>query len=266
MDQYLPADTRAEITLIELLQPFVRAVTAATALPELSRAYSQSHLPPKITNAIELRVNMRRQLDLEQKKELAIDTARSVVAYNICQDLNLPSQDGPEETRIYYYLREDLMAWVELHRGTFSHFVTLPKEIIRIEIEHGEHRSGRQMELSQDQMLGIAYGLAGIQMETYRVTLTSSITQAVVDVNTLAKHALIYRLPLNLATEELQRPYRVEVLEPGGSYIRLRFVNPEFMQGLLSVAHWYRLENQGRGYLWQHLEQFTREGIIPLGF
>jgi hypothetical protein len=263
MDQYLPADDRAEATLNELLRVFTDRIRNGATFKE---AYVGGRLPPIIAAAIELRVNMRRQLDLAQRKEAALEIAASVLAYQICHDLNLPSHERQDDARIYYYMREDILAWIELLRPTFPHFVVIDPETITIEITHEGQVKTSQMVLSQDQIAGIAYGVAGIQVADSSITLYSSVTQNVVDIRGLVEHALIYRLPLTLATEELKRPYRVEVLEHGDSYIRLRFVNPQFMQGLLSVAHWYNLPNQGRGSLWQHLEQFTREGVIPLGF
>jgi len=264
MDQYYPADNRASVTVNNLLLPFIQNVEAARTTAELRRCYSNSRLPPTIATDIELRVALNRSQPLEIQKENAIQTARLMIGYHVCRALELPNQLQPDDSRIYYYIRENIMDW--LQRFPPDLFFGNPGiEVVAIQINTINYNRQSEMTLTEDQMMGIVYAIGGLNPDAPAITIISSLTNEPVDVRSLIEHTLIYRLPTTLATEELKRPYRVEIRQSDGSYIRLRFVHPEFMQGVLSVAHWYRLSNNGRGSLWRSLEQFTREGIIPLG-
>lgn len=92
----------------------------------------------------------------------------------------------------------------------------------------------------------------------------SSITKNIVSVSDIVEHTLIYRQPINLATEEIKRPYQVDVLQPNNTFLKVHFATPEFMQGIISVAYWKGFPDKGEEIIWKNLCQFTKEGHIPL--
>ncbi|CAH6419319.1 Hypothetical protein HVR_LOCUS522 [uncultured virus] len=263
MDNYLPADSRARVTLDQLLTPLINAINNSISIRNITQALVD-RLPPGISYQSELRMRMMRGLVMNDiLKTRVLDIVRHVILMRIGEEL--PSITDTEGNKIYYYMREDVIRWYRQISDDNQYFQAPLQELVTIQIRYGEIVKQSVMPLSEDQMVGIAYGLNSMK-ERVNVTLISSITNETVNVDDIAKHALIYRLPINLATEELKRPYRVDVLEPEGNFRTLHFANPEFMQGILSVAQWFRLPNNGRDIMWKNLFQFTRETLVPLEF
>lgn len=263
MNTYTPADDRARTTLYYMIQPYLYAVTAARSLPEIVKAINQ-YLPPGLARDTELRIRIFRvhNHDFVNQQLRALDIAREIIEIETSREL--PSVVDAEDNKFYYYMREGLIRWFRSSPTNAEYLQTPPEEIITIQIKYGDKVKISALRLNQDQMIGIAYGLYAFNDD--RVTLHSSITNAPVSVSDIAEHALIYRLPIDLATEKLKRPYTVDILTPAKTFMRVHFQTPEFMQGILSVAQWYQLPNQGKDFLWKDLTQFTREGIVPLTF
>lgn len=263
MNTYAAADNRATTTLYHMIQPYSDAVTASTTLNEIVRAINQ-HLPPGLAYNTELRLRIFRvhNHDFITQKLRALEITKEIIEIETSRDL--PAIVDRDDNKFYYYLREDLVNWFKSSPTNAEYLQTPPDEVITIQINYGDRVKTSALTLNQDQMIGIAYGLYGLN--DGRVTLRSSITNAPVSINDIAEHALIYRLPIELATEKIKRPYSVDILTPNKTFMTVHFQSPEFMQGVLSVAQWYHLPNQGKDYLWRNLSQFTREGIIPLTF
>lgn len=263
MDNHLPADSRASVTLDNLIVPFTAALNAATKLQEIIQAIN-THLPPGVSYNTELRLRFNRGIanDVNLSKRLVSEIVRRVIGFYVSQ--NLPAMYDAEGVRHFYFMREDIIRWHQSEPLYANYFQAPQQEIITIEVRYDNDIRTSTMPLSEDQMVGIAYGLNGLKDN--RVTLRSNITNNIVNISDISNHALIYRIPLTLATEKLKRPYQVDVLQPDGTFLTIQFINAEFMQGILSVVKWYRLPNQGKNVLWKNLAQFTREGMIPLEF
>lgn len=263
MNTYTPADDRARITLHYMIQPYLEAVTAATSLLEIVNAINK-YLPTGLAHDTELRVRMLRihNNDFISLQLRALDIPKEIIEIETSREL--PSIVDADDNKFYYYMREDLVRWFRSSPTNAEYLQTPPEEIITVQIKHIDTVKTSALRLNQDQMIGIAYGLYALN--DGRITLKSSITNVPVSITDIAEHALIYRLPIELATEKLKRPYTVDIIIPSKTAMRVHFQTPEFMQGILSVAKWYQLPNQGKDFLWKNLSQFTREGIIPLTF
>jgi hypothetical protein len=109
---------------------------------------------------------------------------------HVCEEL--PAVIDAEGNRTIYYMREDVVRWII--KLNDSHFQPPTQEIITIEVKYGDITKSSTMPLSEDQMVGIAYGISA--MKNNKVTLRSSATKDLVEVENIAQHSLIYRLPI----------------------------------------------------------------------
>lgn len=248
MDQYLPVDDRAETTLELILQPYIDHLYDSDNVKDLITGII-TYLPSGLAYETELRFRMKRGLtDIDDMKLLLDDIGTYIILSRVCK--NLPYLLDNKGVKKYYYMRENIISWNNEH----EYFTPPPSEVITINI--GSDSS--ELELNQDQMVGIAYA---VHNTNNQIKLYSSVTNKEVQVDNIVKHSLIYRLPIDLATEQLKRPYRIDI---GDNTIN--FTTPYFLQGVLSVASWLGLPNNGKNIIWKNLFQFTREGLIPLTF
>lgn len=262
MDSYLPADNRASTTLTVLLQPFMTPLFASENVKDIVRALT-NHLPLGIAHEAELRMRMNRAITkIGDRKELVAEIVRNLIVMSVCR--GFPFVTCENEGRQFYYMKEDIIRWYESNPTIIQYFGVLPQETITIEVSNNNMVKTSNLTLGQDQMIGIAYALNGLK--DHNIKLRSSITGQLVAVSDIAEHALVYRLPITLATEEIKRPYRVDIIQANGTFLTTHFITPEFMQGVLSVSYWSHLPNNGKNTLWKDLYQFTREGLIPLEF
>lgn len=262
MDSYLPSDSRAQITLDRFIQPLLTDLYASNNITEVVKAIV-TNLPYGIAYDTELRMRFNLAITDIRERQVQVDNiARAMILLRVCD--NLPAILDADENRIYYYMREDIIRWYNSDPINIDFFAVPDVEIITIEIHNDNETKTSNITLNEDQIIGIAYGLDALHDN--HVTLRSSITNAVVAVSDIVQHALIYRLPITLATEELKRPFRVDILQADDIYLTIHFINPEFMQGVLSIAQWYHLPNNGKNFLWENLFQFTREALIELVF
>lgn len=262
MDSYLPADNRASTTLTVLLEPFMTPLFASENIKDIVRALT-NHLPFGIAHEAELRMRMNRAItEITARKQLVAEIVRNLIIMNVCR--GSPFVTNENEGRQFYYMKEEIVRWYESNPTIVEYFSVLPQETITIEVSKNNIVKTSNLTLGQDQMIGIAYALNGLK--DHHIQLKSSITGEPVAVSDIADHALVYRLPITLATEEIKRPYRVDILQATGAFLTTHFITPEFMQGVLSVAYWAQLPNNGKDTLWKDLYQFTRDGLIPLEF
>lgn len=260
MDVYIPADNRAAITRDKLLEPYMRGIIASTSIKEVVAAMI-THLPPVLAHETELRTRMHmvREHNFSEQKLRAMEIAEELLEMMVSH--NLKAYSDRDGNRRYYYMREDIIRWFNSNPDYARYLPQPPQEIITIELKYNGKSKTSAMALNEDQMVGIVFALSG--MKNDRVTLRSSITNQVVAVKDIAQHAISYLMG-ELATDRLKRPYRVGIKDPQGEFIDVHFLGPEFMQGVISVAQWYGLPDNGNNSLWRNLEQFTRDGIIPL--
>ena len=260
MDKYLPADSRAQVTLEHLLSPLTTSLNVSNSTNEIAKALIK-HLPPGIAHAVELRWQMNRSPTVIETMKVEV---RQIVLNSMGMYVtkDLPAEHDSEDNRKFYYMREDVIRWYHSSPTNRDYFQIPVEEVVTIEFK--DNNDILSISLTEDQMIGICYGINGLGDKL--VTLKSSITNGLVSVADVTKHALIYRIPITLATERLKRPYQVDVLQSDGTFLTIYFVNPEFMQGIVSVANWYQLENQGKDLLWKNLYQLTREELVALEF
>lgn len=268
MNIYSPADDRAIITLEKLINPFINDINNSTNIKNIVDAIV-TNFPYGFAHQIELR--MRFQFNTAALTEgrintdvrnTIIDIAKHVLLQRICDDL--PMLHDAEGNRQYYYMREDVISWYNSDALNVNYFAVPDTETITIELHYPDTIETSNLTLNEDQIVGISYAMTKF-IDNF-ITLRSSITNDFVNVNDIAEHALIYRLPITLASEELKRPYRVDIIQSNLVSITLHFNNPEFMQGIISVAQWHNLPNNGKDFLWTKLFQLTREGLIALEF
>jgi len=271
---YLPVDDRAEFTLNTLFKPFIDDILLCENIKEIIRVII-THLPFGIAYETELRIRMRRDIiNIPAQKHLVITILRNIILADICQ--NLVSIIHNDEKDIFY-MKEDIVRWYKTNPIYIQYFPIPPSEIITIEITKNnitktskynaviiQDPSNLELTLTEEQIMGIAYAINAIKNNN--IKLLSSITNGPISVSDIVEHSLIYRLPIILATEELKRPYRVDILQIDNSFLTVHFTTPEFMQGILSVANWCELSDNGKNILWKNLYQFTREGLLPLDF
>lgn len=255
MEDYHPLDSRARVTFNNLISNYLQAVSSASSIKDVVHAITQ-HLPPGVAHRTELRLKMTRgKKSLDDIKEQAITVAQDTILSRLGDKL-----------LGRYYMREDVIRWYSENPVN----LTPPtQESITITVKYNDLSKSSTMALNEDQMIGIAYGLNSFNKNpesSFTVALRSSITNSEVEVDQIAAHAEVYRMPITLATEELKRPYRVDIKDSENTYVTVRFINPEFMQGVLSAAMWHQLPQQGKGTLWKNLYQFTREALVPLEF
>lgn len=248
----LPADLRAETTLRQLLNPYLDKVENATSAKEVISAIGR-HLPSGLAHQTELRLRlyMLQDTKLSAIKSQAESITIDIIAKSI--------------STLGYYTRENILDWYEASAVAIRYFTKPSDEIITITTGlHMAKIKSREVKLSNDQFIGIAYGLHALQ--STQVQLQSSLLTTPIDVATIIKTSTTYFQPIELAVNKLKRPYTVEIINRDDTSTNVHFSNPEFMQGLLSVAVWHDLPNNGNNILWKNLTQFTREGIIPLEF
>lgn len=259
------ADVRANQTLQRLLTSYDSAIEAAASIKEVTAAITK-YLPPGLAYDVELRVKMFMMTNKEKSlvtwKRVARNVAHDLVRQRVCH--GLPYTRVQADRPVIEYTREDIIKWFTLDTNNTKYFTAPEDETVTVEIKYGDKTKVRSLQLTEDQMIGIVYALVGLNDP--RVTLTSSITQRPVEIKKIVNATPLYYNPIDVATEKLKRPYTIEVVQPDGTFKPLHFVNPEFIQGILSVAQWYGLPNQGRDILWKNLTQFTREGVISLEF
>lgn len=250
-----PVDSRAAVTLNNLLTPLFEAVTTATDKKEIQRAIV-TFLPFGLASSLELYMAIQ-----DRGQRFTLEQRRSYVTN---QAVNLLGQLIAKMTRFHTYMREDVLRWYNSNPDNRRFFLPPNDETITITLTADRVRQ-QQLRLSEDQLIGIAYGLHSLaNRPSPQVDIISSITNAPIEFDRIVENAYVYRLPHEDATERLKRPFRVEIIQADGSMLPVYFVHAEFMQGLLSVASWYGLPNAGEGTLWMNLSQFTREGEIPL--
>lgn len=261
MDQYLPVDNRAEITLNLLIQPVTEAVLKANNIKEVTQALGK-HLPQQIAHQTELKIKMLRNKTFNDGYKMQVDAQiKREILNHVCE--NLPFIKDEEDRKVYYYMREDIINWYDKLNEKSQEFFKKPEqELISITLSLGNQSKSSTMSLSEDQLIGIVYAIKSQLDSDIKVTLKSSLTNTEIDIDKISEHALIYKVPIELATEHLKRPYHIDVVKVGTLY----FVNPEFMQGILSVAQWYKLPNNGKDVMWSNLYKFTKEGLDPLTF
>lgn len=263
MNIYSPADDRATTCFRILMQNFHTNINNSNTTNDIVNAIVTG-LPFALAYLTELRLkfSLNNSKNIEEQKILTIDIAEYEVLSSICE--GLPFVHDSNGSKLYYYMREDIVNWYNSSPGNINFFPNPQVEIITIQINHPTNPKTSNLKLNKDQIIGICYALDGIN-NNY-ITIRSSITNDVVNVSDIAQHALAYRLPIELATERLKRPFSVDILQSNNIFITLYFINPEFMQGIMSTAQWYNLENNGKNLLWKNLTQFTREGLISLVF
>jgi hypothetical protein len=256
MNTILPVDSRATTTLHRLLEPLFVSVNNATTKKQITDAIL-NHLPFGLASSLELHMAIQdrnQRFTIDQRKEFVRNHA-----------ITLLEQAITRGTRFKTYMREDVVRWYNWSPHNLRYFTALDDEIITITLTYPNRVRRQQLQLSQDQLIGIAYGLHSLRNQVQpQVEVISSITNGPIEFDRIVENALVYRLPHEDATERLKRPYRVETIQSDGHVLPVYFIHPEFMQGLLSVASWYQLPNKGEGSLWQNLTQFTREGEIAL--
>jgi hypothetical protein len=246
MDIYKYADQRALLTLIKILAPYHQALTDTTSIKQITQVIIK-HLPPSIAHNTELRVKMIRGQDILFKKEKTREIANDLIVSQICKELPaIYNQDGNREI---YYIREDIINWYYSDPYNAKYLPPPEEENILIEIHHENNVKRSTMKLTEDQLIGIAYGLNAFADN--KIILHSSIFLDPLDIKDITSHALIYKLPITLATEQLKRPFQVDILQPDTSFLTIHFITPQFMQGVLSVAQWYHLPNNGKNILWK---------------
>lgn len=267
MDIHIPTDSRSSVTLSQMITPYTYALSRATSIKQVTKAIIDN-LPPGIAHNTELRIKMIRGRDIFVKSDQAATIAVNLILSQVCKGLSTIHDN--QGNREIYYMREDLIRWYNSDLLNAQYFDAPNEEIITIAIQYDNSIKTANMKLTEDQIIGIAYGLNGIvanaTINNNKVTIHSSITNDRIEIDNITNHAIIYSLPITLATEEFKRPYRIDVIQPNKSFITLHFITPEFIQGILSVVQWYQIPNGGNGILWKNLFQFTREGLIPLCF
>ena len=265
MHIYLPADDRASRTVSLILEPFMASLSAAENIRDVTGAIT-NHLPVGFAHEAELRMMIdRTDTEFTARKFLVSDIVRNIIVTSVCRGFPVAICENGESRG--YYMREDVVAWYESCPKNSNYFASPLEEIITVEISKDTVVNTSHLTLNKDQMIGISYSLRGLYNSgNYDIRIISSITDAPVSVSDISHHALSYRLPIALATEEIKRPYRVDILESSGVFITVHFTTPDFMQGVLSVARWSGFLKNGKNILWKNLCQFTRDGLIPLKF
>lgn len=255
MTESIPVDTRAAATLLHLLYPLNTALSGATDKKSVESALI-TYLPFGMATAIELKMavrNRNQRMSIPELKQFVYGEAQRLLKRSITPG-----------NRFHTYMREDIVRWYNSNPTHQNYFRNPGVETILITVTTPDRVRKQVLTLSEDQLVGIAYGLHSLaHLQTPHITTMSSVTNAPIEFNQIVENALSYRMVDELATERLTRPYRVEIIA-GGAASPVYFVQPEFMQGLLSVASWYDLPNRGEGTLWQNLTQFTRDGEIRL--
>lgn len=262
-DICLPVDDRASKTLDILIEPLVSALNKSTNLKDATMAINDK-LPRGISHNTELRMRFKRNLSnstIEQIKLTAIESVKNVIGYDLTRNSPiLYDENGNKST---FFSRGDVVRWCNERPWANETFKIPETELITIEI-YSEPVQSLTLELTDDQLIGIAYGLNAIKDK--RVRLVSSITNNIVNVNYIVKYSLDYKQKLDLATERLKRPYQIEIKQEDGTYQTVNFVNPQFLQGLISVAKWFNMKNNGKYQIWRNLTQFTKSGEVALKF
>lgn len=256
MDLYLPSDNRAEYTLNLILDPFIKDLYNSNSIKDITTSIV-TYLPPGIAHEVELRFRMKRDTkDVDLFKIHVDNVVRHIILSRVCIELPYIIID---DDRVCYYMREDILAWID----KYHYFNYPPEEIITVSIQ--DNRS--ELTLNKDQIIGMAYAInAANTLGLPKITLHSSVTKSDVSIHDIVEHALVYRLPITLATEQYKRPYRVDILQSDNNFLTINFKEPYFVQGLISVCHWLQIPNRGKNVIWKNLFQFTREGLIPLTF
>lgn len=257
MEGYEPADDRAAATLDVLLTLLGSALEDDETRTEVGHTLGVV-LPTGLAHAteLELRIEHPGTTDIATLRRFAYDIARRNVAKSIA--VELPSMKVGRNI-IHYYTREDVQRWIR--SNPYYKDLDLPLETITITV--AEYPEPSDLPLTSDQMNGCAFAIMGVESNR-RPTLTSSVTERTVNVEDIVQHAPIYTIPIELATDRLQRPYTVELRGTDREFHPVYFAVPEFMQGVLSVAAWLNLPAAGQDTVWRHLTQFTKEGIVEL--
>lgn len=295
MDICEPVDDRASVTLDRMITPYLNSILDSTSVKEIISAII-THLPPSIAHGVELRFRLfiMKEHNFNTQRLYVIELAHKLITARICKfffdaNVNLfnPMFTQNKNTRkdknnVVYgdivgdprkiFSREDVIKWFRSIPDCDKYLTIPTDEIITVEVKFGDHFNSNSLILTEDQIIGIAYGLNGIGKDN--IILKSSITNNIISITNIIEHSLIYKLKILLATEKLKRPYQVDILQNNNklqsgqignnSYITIHFSNPEFMQGLLSVARWYQLPGDGKEILWKNLCKFTPGGNIPL--
>lgn len=261
MNLYQPADDRAEETLKYLLATLWSALQAAQTQRDVGGMLSAA-LPFGLAHNTELQLRLEFPFgtEIEKLRTGAYTFAYKAIANSIAKDL-------PAilvlRNHIHYFTREDVIRW--MRNSPIYKDVYVPPEIITISVTGFPNSS--QMELNEDQMNGLAFAIEGTE-QARRPILMSSVTERPVDTAAIVAHSPIYVIEPPLATDKLRRPYRIDIRQADRTFKTIYFDDPDFMQGVLSVISWQSppLPNNGKGSLWENLQEFTRDGYVNLTF
>ena len=257
MDSYQPVDERADDTLHALLDDYGHVLTQVENVGQIVQIASDC-LPQQVAFLIELELKLQRVQDLETARTRAYDIVMNTILQSAAQHHTV--QNGRS---VHYYTREDLLAWWQTAQHHYRCLNEPDEEIITITVAGLERPTN--LSLTTDQMNGIAFALTAADPDK-QVSLTSSITDSLIDIEAITAFATAYTTSPPTAFDDLKRPYRVNVHQSNGTVRTLYFMDPQFMQGIMSVALWLGLPNYGKNVLWDGLLQFTREGLVPLTF
>lgn len=247
-------DSRAVETLRELTFPFFFAVQKALDHRHLIRAIL-NNLPYGMASVLELKLvlqNRREDWGLNPEKAWLTQAAAEVIQSAITA-----------ETPFKSISREAVVDWYFRKPDHQKYLIAPREEIFEVTLPD----ANETMVLTEEQLMGLIYGLYAMGITDMKsdspVMITSNITNEPVEIQRLIDNATAYQRPIELATERLRRPYHVDLIMADG-VLPLYFQTPQFMQGLISVAAWYGLEDRGRDILWTDLTRFSREGDVPL--
>jgi hypothetical protein len=249
MWNYEPVDDRAQYSLDYILSNLQTFLDTCSNKHEIMAVLNET-LPSHLAHTIELRMRITDS-----------GTTLNNAAYFFVEDYIRESVSvhiSPKNDTAYF-THEDIVDWWQSTGQQLGQVLLPPQEeTITISVKHLPH--AHELTLTHDQMNGIAFAL--LSLECDEVTLTSSITSQPILCRNITDRAILYLTP----PTRLERQYRVQIKQNSQHYRQLYFSHPQFMQGILSVAAWLNLPNQGHNTLWRNLEEETTEGIRPLTF
>jgi len=244
---YIPVDSRAQITLNHLLRNYITDVNSSTCLREIVRAIIR-YFPITIAYEVELCLRIKRETNLAIIRSEAINIAQNNIAKRVCEGLPVNNNDH------CYFMREDILRWVG-QRELVN--LWLEPEIITVHC----HNNIETFSLVDDALIGVSYAINAIN--DGQIILISSLTDIPIKITNIVDHAIIYRLPINLATEAMKRPYSIDIIQTDKFPLPLTFTSLNFMEGIKMVAQWYRIPNDGKNVIWKNL---CRNGSTLLEF
>lgn len=257
----LPTDNRAYDTLKSILKFYIDEISKCGTIKELIKIIS-SKLPYNLAYITELKLKVysRTHKSFELQKIYVLQLVEELVEEEICTNLLYIVE---ENRRIYYYTRENVINWFNSHDSYKTYFNNPSDEIITIESMYENKLYIFTHNLTNDELIGICYGLNGIP--SHELQLKSSVTNNKnIVIENIVEHSLVYRVEIQLATERLKRPYQIDVIQKDKQWLTLYFKDSEFMKGIITVSRWFNLPDMGKNVLWKNLCQYTNNGLIPL--